>query len=160
MATASAETGPKVTVVIAIDRSPQAEEAFNWYAKTLHNSNNKVLLVHCPENPTVKVSEGMHLPEGEWQKMKDGEKKETHELITKYTQKMKECGIEHTEYKTMHGPKPGEAIVQAAKNAKATYIVMGTRGMGTIRRTIMGSVSNYVLHESSIPVIICRNQSK
>ena len=31
---------------------------------------------------------------------------------------------------------------------------MGTRGLGKIRRTFLGSVSNYVLHHAHIPVII------
>ena len=35
-------------------------------------------------------------------------------------------------------------------------IVMGTRGLGTVRRTILGSVSDYVLHHAHCPVIICK----
>lgn len=55
----------------------------------------------------------------------------------------------------MYG-KPGEAIVDAAKNENAAVVIMGTRGMGTLRRTVMGSVSDYVVHHAHIPVIVCR----
>ena len=36
-------------------------------------------------------------------------------------------------------------------------IVMGTRGLGAIRRTILGSVSDYVLHHTKIPLVICHH---
>ncbi len=52
--------------------------------------------------------------------------------------------------------KPGEFICGLARKEKATAIVMGTRGMGKIRRTFIGSVSNYVLNHSDCPVLICR----
>ena len=51
--------------------------------------------------------------------------------------------------------KPGEAICCALKESEIDLVVMGSRGMGAIRRTFVGSVSDYVLHHSHIPVIIC-----
>ena len=50
---------------------------------------------------------------------------------------------------------PGHGIIKQAKEVHADLIVMGTRGLGAIRRTILGSVSDYVLHHSHIPVAIC-----
>lgn len=54
------------------------------------------------------------------------------------------------------GLKPGPTIVDIASKVKASLIVMGTRGLGTVRRTIMGSVSDYVLHHVHCPVAVCR----
>ena len=52
--------------------------------------------------------------------------------------------------------KPGETIVKTATEANATMIVTGTRGLGKIRRTIMGSVSGYVVHHAHCPVLVFR----
>lgn len=52
--------------------------------------------------------------------------------------------------------RPGEAIVEVAGDEKIDFIVIGTRGLGTIRRTILGSVSDYVIHHAHCPVIVCR----
>ena len=54
--------------------------------------------------------------------------------------------------------KVGEAICEAAKEENATMIIVGTRGMGKVRRTFLGSVSDYCLHHSNIPVLVCRHK--
>jgi nucleotide-binding universal stress UspA family protein len=57
--------------------------------------------------------------------------------------------------------KIGDPITQIAGMAKdlnAKYIVMGSRGLGRIRGTVLGSVSNGVLHEAKIPVLIIPNK--
>jgi len=56
------------------------------------------------------------------------------------------------------GGNPGEVIVKVAKEEHATLIVTGTRGMGKIRRTFMGSISDFVIHHSPVPVLVCRHK--
>ena len=53
--------------------------------------------------------------------------------------------------------QPGHVIVHKANEEHAQMVVMGTRGMGTVRRTLMGSVSDYVVHHAHCPVMICRS---
>jgi nucleotide-binding universal stress UspA family protein len=143
------------TVLIAIDRSQQAEQAFDWYVANLHRPENHVVLLHIPEGPNIEMSKGIRLSDGEFQKMTEKEKQETDEMTSKYQAKITATGL-RAQYKTVYG-KPGEAIVEAAREVNATAVVMGTRGMGTIRRTILGSVSDYVVHHADCPVIVCRN---
>ena len=50
--------------------------------------------------------------------------------------------------------KPAEVIIKYAKKEKAAYIVMGSRGLGKIRRTLLGSVSDFVVHHADVPVVI------
>ena len=50
--------------------------------------------------------------------------------------------------------KPGEAICKVAAEKKAIMIVVGSRGLGTIRRTLLGSVSTYVVHHADIAVTV------
>ena len=54
--------------------------------------------------------------------------------------------------------EPGQAICKAAMEEHADLIVVGTRGLGKVRRTFIGSVSDYVLHHAHVPVIVCRNR--
>ena len=48
----------------------------------------------------------------------------------------------------------GELIVEVAKKEGAVLIVIGSRGQGVLRRTLMGSVSQYVLHHAHCPVVV------
>ncbi len=55
-----------------------------------------------------------------------------------------------------HGANAGETICEVAARKHVSMVVMGTRGMGVVRRTILGSVSDYVLHHAHSSVMICR----
>ncbi|CAH8524861.1 unnamed protein product [Dicrocoelium dendriticum] len=50
--------------------------------------------------------------------------------------------------------KPGPALVNFITEHKADMVVMGNRGIGALRRTFLGSVSDYVLHHAHVPVAI------
>ena len=56
-------------------------------------------------------------------------------------------------YKEEHS-RPGEVICKLAEDKKAQFIVMGSRGMGILRRTFLGSVSDYCVHHAHCPVAI------
>lgn len=49
---------------------------------------------------------------------------------------------------------PTQQICKLAKELSVQYIVIGSRGIGLIKGTVLGSVSNGVLHESQVPVLI------
>jgi nucleotide-binding universal stress UspA family protein len=50
----------------------------------------------------------------------------------------------------------GQAILEASKALDAGLIVMGTHGLGGIRRLALGSVAEQVVHESETPVLTIR----
>ncbi len=54
--------------------------------------------------------------------------------------------------------KPGDVIVRVADEEKANLIVIGSRGLGRLQRTISGSVSDHVLHNAKCSVIICKQK--
>lgn len=57
--------------------------------------------------------------------------------------------------KIIHGPE-GLTIVSFIQKTKFDLVVVGSRGRGAIREVFLGSVSNYVLHKSSVPVMIVK----
>ena len=51
---------------------------------------------------------------------------------------------------------PAHTIVEIAERFGCDMIVMGARGISAMRSTLLGSVSNEVLHASSVPVVVVK----
>jgi nucleotide-binding universal stress UspA family protein len=52
--------------------------------------------------------------------------------------------------------EPGDGILAAAEAEGADLIVVGTHDRGSVGRAILGSVSDEVVHRSTIPVLLVR----
>ncbi|XP_046333074.2 universal stress protein in QAH/OAS sulfhydrylase 3'region-like isoform X3 [Haliotis rufescens] len=142
-------------VVIAVDDSEFSEYAFDFYVQNVHHPGDNITLVHCSEYASLIHAPLLTDPVVVAELIKEEEVKVKH-LVEKYSEKMKKIHV-GGKVKQMTG-KVGEAIVEAAKGENAAMIVVGTRGMGKIRRTFLGSVSDYCLHHSPVPVLVCRHK--
>jgi len=49
---------------------------------------------------------------------------------------------------------PAQQICRLAKELDVSYIVVGSRGMGLIKGMVLGSVSNGIIFESKVPVLV------
>jgi nucleotide-binding universal stress UspA family protein len=49
---------------------------------------------------------------------------------------------------------PARELLSAARELDADVIVMGSRGRGRVTAAVLGSVSNHVMHEAGVPVIV------
>ena len=56
--------------------------------------------------------------------------------------------------------KPDEEIVSQAEELGAGLIVIGSRGVGGIRRALMGSVSDSVVRHAHCPVLVVREERR
>lgn len=55
--------------------------------------------------------------------------------------------------------RAGEEITnfaQSKKRKRFDLIVIGARGLGSIKEAFLGSVSNYVVHKSRVPVLVVK----
>lgn len=143
------------TVLIAVDPSESSEEAFDWYMRSIHRPMNRVIVVHVPETKNIEVEKGVRLTEKELMEIVEQDNKQVAEIIDKYRKKLESSGA-NAVYRLVLG-KANEAIVEEARKEDANLIVLGTRGMGRIRRTVLGSVSDYVVQHADVPVIVYRS---
>lgn len=51
---------------------------------------------------------------------------------------------------------PGENICEFAEKNNFDMIVVGSRGLGNVKKIILGSVSNYVVNHSKVPVLVVK----
>ncbi|PVD24849.1 hypothetical protein C0Q70_15335 [Pomacea canaliculata] len=79
---------------------------------------------------------------------------ETKALLKPYGDKLASAGVRFKPSIAM-SDNPGHCIVSTAQEENAHLIVMGSRGRGLLRRTLLGSCSDYVTMHSDIPVVLC-----
>ena len=53
--------------------------------------------------------------------------------------------------------EPDKEIIRLSEEIGATMIVMGSRGLGAVRRALMGSVSDSVVKHAHCPVLVMRH---
>eukprot|EP00795_Rhopilema_esculentum_P000859 gene859-10608_t len=146
-------------IFMSVDGSEHSDRAFDWYIKNMRKPGDKIGIVSVIEPPTFPATFMMMgpvvVPE-EWNAEIQDSMDKSKLIAEKYEKKCQENGLEHQVLMdtacTIGGP--GETICQLARENNASSIVLGSRGLNTVRRALIGSVSSYVLGHSPVPVVI------
>ena len=67
---------------------------------------------------------------------------------------VREAGVAH-EIEVAAGD-PAHTLIDILENFGCDMVVMGARGLGTLRSAMLGSVSHEVLHAAQLPVLIVK----
>ncbi|WAR25780.1 Y1388-like protein, partial [Mya arenaria] len=121
------------------------------YWDNIHRDSDHVVLLHVPEYHTVVQSPMVMADVTVISEMMAEEEKRIKSFLEGLGQKLKDKKV-GGKVKSVGG-NPGEVVCRVAKEEGATLIVTGTRGMGKIRRTFLGSISDYIIHHSNVPVL-------
>ncbi|XP_074622008.1 universal stress protein YxiE-like [Acropora palmata] len=146
----------KRKVLVALDGSPNADKALDWFLNTVHVQEDDELIGYCAWQhshlPSFSLTAPFQLPSGEWEKVMTETKERVDKVQNEFESK---CQKQKVHFKFLNeNRKAGEGICDAAEKNKVDLIVMGTRGLDKVRRTVLGSVSDYVLHHSHAPVLV------
>lgn len=140
----------KRLILVGVDNSELAEKAFDFYCENGWKEGDYIVIAFIPELYDLTMAS----PAVAERLLKELKESVT-TLENKYKEKMHQRKLPG-KFRTGQG-KPGEVICKFAHEEHAAMIVVGTRGLGKFRRTILGSVSDYVLHHSQVPVLIVRH---
>ncbi|XP_063716970.1 universal stress protein Sll1388-like isoform X2 [Symsagittifera roscoffensis] len=145
-------------VLLPVDESDHSLRAVEWYFKFGKLPQDFVVLFHSVDTSSIIPSSGYTwagpLPMTAVEKMLKEKEQEVKELKLKYVNLL---NVNHVQGEFLYSSAfnhAGEAIIDACEQRSIHYVIMGNRGMGAIRRTFLGSISDYVLHHAHIPVTI------
>jgi nucleotide-binding universal stress UspA family protein len=76
-------------------------------------------------------------------------------FLDQQVEQVKEEGVSVAEAHLVRG-RPDREVVHLSEEIGAGLIIMGSRGLGGVRRALMGSVSDSVVRHAHCPVMIVR----
>jgi nucleotide-binding universal stress UspA family protein len=144
------QSRPKASsVVVGIDGSPNSEAALGAAFELASFHGWELVVVHAWEIPAYDLIE---LPQGAAPlpiaEVAEEEVRLASEVLSGYRDQYPDVTVrEHL----VRGPA-AKAILDQSSSAAA--IVVGTRGRGQFLSTVLGSVSNSLLHRADIPVMV------
>ncbi|GEQ66367.1 hypothetical protein JCM33374_g30 [Metschnikowia sp. JCM 33374] len=66
----------------------------------------------------------------------------------------------HIVIEIIHHPIPRHLILECIENLQPTLVVVGSKGSSAIKGVLLGSLSNYLVTKSSVPVMVVREKLK
>ncbi|QUC65506.1 universal stress protein [Nitrosopumilus sp. K4] len=136
-------------ILVALDGSKNSIRGLGKAIEIAKADKSKIVGVNVVELP---LSYFITRPKME---IKNNMAKKAKKIIEDAKKKCNSAGIDF-ESKIIPGGDIGYDIVKYAKKQKVNTIVIGARGLNPIKEMFLGSVSNYVLHKSKIPVLIVK----
>lgn len=135
-------------ILVAIDGSYPSERALSQAAFLAKFTQAEVIVV-VAYNPITKLHRRGLLPSEE---IVESMRLDAHVLANEATALLAAKNI-NVRAIAARGD-PAEAIVSLAEDEKVSLIIIGHRGLGNLKRFLLGSVTERVLQTSSIPMLI------
>ncbi|KAJ3121066.1 hypothetical protein HK098_004035 [Nowakowskiella sp. JEL0407] len=131
-------------IMVAVDESRFAVEAFDWAVDNLVQNGDELLLVHIVTTDSEDVINAMS--------------KKIHSFFAERLRQSETAGNNDVTLivDVRYSDSPKDAICQAATERNVKTLIIGSRGMGPIKSILLGSVSAYVVKHASVPVIVAR----
>ncbi|CAL4910227.1 unnamed protein product [Urochloa decumbens] len=159
-------------VGLATDFSEGSRAALRWAADNLLRSGDHMLLLHVIKEPDYEQSEAILwestgsplIPLSEFSDpliaKKYGAKPdaETLDLLnTVAKQKEVPFGKQVMAVVKVLWGDPREKLCQAISETPLSCLVIGSRGLGKLKRVLLGSVSDYVVNNATCPVTVVKS---
>jgi nucleotide-binding universal stress UspA family protein len=77
------------------------------------------------------------------------------QFLDQQVDRVKQEGVSVAEAHLVRG-RPDREVVYLSEEIGAGLIIMGSRGLGGVRRALMGSISDSVVRHAHCPVLIVR----
>ncbi|CAO3692863.1 unnamed protein product [Rhizopus stolonifer] len=134
-------------------RINKTETTFNWAQENFIVPHKDLIVlvnvrqVDIPVAPYINTTEYID-------DIAEEKRDESHRLLRHYAHDLYKKEIACKAISMVGEPKT--EILRKCKEIKADVVLMGARKMGAIKRTLLGSVSDYIVHNAPCTVIITK----
>ena len=135
-------------ILVPIDGSSTSQKGFNLALMLAKPMYAKIIAINV-----IRISDSFQFPVSS--EIKQNHVKSAERIISDAQKIAKKEKIPFVG-KIVNGDNIGREIIKFSKTKKSDLIIIGSRGPYPSSETFLGSVANYVLHKTSIPVTIVR----
>ncbi len=146
-----------MNILLAIDGSQQSEAVIEWCAR-FGKIVTRIKLVTVIELNYAIASDPFAASAEIFIEIEANERKNAAQRIEKAQTRLRELFLDHNceiITKTVNGI-PAQVIVEEAENWEADLIMVGSHGYGFWQRTVIGSVSDAVIHHAKCSVLVVK----
>ncbi len=130
-------------ILLALDGSPESEEALPTAFNLARHSQAEVLLVRAQQLPPASFPARLY----PW------EQQQAEEYLARQANREEASGVK-TGGHFLTGAPPAEALLQATRDLACDLVVLTSRGRGGIHRWLLGSVAAKVIRGAHCPVLV------
>ncbi|ORY51962.1 adenine nucleotide alpha hydrolases-like protein [Rhizoclosmatium globosum] len=148
---------PERFIAIALDASKNSEYAFDWAIKNLIRAEtDQIILINVRPAVTLPVVYGPVYVDltKESEALEAANREASHELLRSYAAKLPAHKY-NIRGVALRGD-PRDEISAKVAELKVDMLVIGSRGLGGFKKALLGSVSDYLIHHLTVPVIVSR----
>src|SRR3712207_2104926 len=144
-------------ILLATDGSEEAALAARTAADIAQKTDSELHVVHVRGisvyiDPSTETARIIHAAE-------ETARREAQETLDAQVEQIKAAGGEVAQTYVRLG-RPAEEIIILADEIDAGLVVLGSRGLGGIRRLLLGSVSDGVVRHAHCPVLVVRKDQR
>lgn len=138
-------------IVVAYDGSDQAIKALNTAIELAKAFNSKLDVVEVVDTAALLGMGFAPIPSDVIAQIYSKAQND----VEQAKKKAQEAGVKDVTSQVLEGD-PATSIIEYASKNGADLIVIGSRGLSTFKRLVLGSVSSKVVQESRIPVLVVK----
>jgi len=145
-------------ILIPIDFSHDSAHALSWAVDNIvDKTRDTVVLLHVFSYTATLYSTGMYTEFGaelgsnvqqiatQQMEIALGQLREQAQRLVHSQVSVKAVSVEGD---------PREEIPRLVQSMQCSMVVMGSRGLGRLKRLLLGSVSSHVVHHANVPVVV------
>lgn len=140
-------------VLLATDGSPSANDAARVAASIAREAGAALHVAHTWQ--ITQASTGLMADATSWQYTFDLDEQVAREILNESVADLATVGVPVAGQHLRRG-RPADEIAGLAAEIGADLIVMGSRGLGPIKRLLIGSTAEAVVHSAHRPVLVVR----
>jgi len=143
-------------ILVCLDGSSLAEQILPYAVEEAQHFGSKLVLLEVTIPPSVVVESTTGYYHATPLEKIQREDNVSRAYLESLAQPLRDKGLD-MECVTLPG-KPGETIVSYADENEIDLIALGTRGRSGLGRLVFGSVADYVLKKSGLPILVRKPQ--